>query len=240
MPSHCLYADDILVFCKGTLTSIRNIMDLFEEYGNYSGQFVNASKSKFYARSLPLSRITAITYITGFSQGCLPFTYLSILIFKGKPRTIHLRPIFDNIKVSISAWKGKLLTIMGRVQLINAVISSMLVYSFHIYQWPISLLSELSKCMRNFIWSGDPDHRKICTVSWSMICKPRDEGGLSVKDPMLVNRAAMLHLTWSLLTSNEQWASLCRARFLCHGKPKSNYIMSSVWPGMKHYISSIF
>jgi len=129
-----------------------------------SDQFVNASKSKFYAGSLPLSRITSITSIIGFSQGCLPFTYRGILLFKGKPRTIHLRPIFDNIKVIISAWKGKLLTITGRVQLIYVVISSMLVYFFHIYQWPISLLSELSKCMRNFIWSGDPDHRKICTV----------------------------------------------------------------------------
>jgi len=36
MPSQCLYADDILVFCKGTISNIRNIMDLFEEYGEYS------------------------------------------------------------------------------------------------------------------------------------------------------------------------------------------------------------
>jgi len=164
MPSHCLYADDILIFCKGIITNIRNIMDLFEDYGNYSGQFVNASKSKFYAGYLPLSRINIITSLTGFSQGCLPFSYLGILLFKGRPRTTHLRPIFDKIKVKIFAWKGKLLSIMGRVQLTNAVISSMLVYSFHIYQWPSRLLSELSKCMRNFVWSGDPDHRKIFTV----------------------------------------------------------------------------
>lgn len=201
MPSHCLYADDILIFCKGTLSNIRNIIGLFEEYGNYSGQFVNASKSKFYTGSLPLSRIFTITSITGFTHGCLPFSYLGILLFKGKPRTSHLRPIFDKIKAKISAWKGKLLSIIGRVQLINSVISSMLVYSFHIYQWPSSLLSDMTKCLRNFVWSGDPDHKKICTVAWSILCKPREEGGLSVKDPRLVNRASMLHLSWKLLVS---------------------------------------
>jgi len=173
MPSHCLYADDILIFCKGTLSNIRNIMDLFEEYDTYSGQFMNAIKSKFYSGSLPLSRIVTITSITGFSHGSLPFSYLGILLFKGKPRTTHFRPIFDKIKAKISTWKGKLLSIMGRVQLINAVISSMLVYSFHIYQWPSSLLYELTKCIKNFIWSGDPDHKKICTVAWSTLCKPR-------------------------------------------------------------------
>ena len=120
MPNHCLYADDILIFfCKGTLSNIRNIMDLFEEYDTYSGQFMNASKSKFYSGSLPLSRIVTITSITGFSHGSLPFSYLGILLFKGKPKTTHFRPIFDKIKAKISAWKGKLLSIMGRVQFVG-------------------------------------------------------------------------------------------------------------------------
>lgn len=174
MPSHCLYADDILIFCKGTLSNIRNIMDLFDDYGVYSGQLVNAAKSKFYSGSLPLSRISVIASITGFSHGCLPFTYLGIPLFKGKPRTLHLRPIYDKIKVKISAWRGRMLSIMGRVQLVNAVISSMLIYSFHVYQWPSSILSGLAKCMRNFIWSGDLNQRKICIVAWKLVCKPRE------------------------------------------------------------------
>lgn len=37
VPSHCLYADDILIFCKGTLSNIRHIMALFAKHGEYSG-----------------------------------------------------------------------------------------------------------------------------------------------------------------------------------------------------------
>jgi len=93
--------------------------------------------------------------------------------------------------------------------------------------------------MRIFIWSGDVAQRKICIVDWHVVCKPRDEGGLSMQDPSLVNKDSLLHLTWKLLTSNEQWAVLCRARFSRQGKPKSNYFTSSVWHGMKLSIISM-
>lgn len=236
IPSHCLYADDVLIFCKGTLANVRHIMKLFELYGQYSGQVVNAAKSKFYSGAISLSRVQTITSITGFSHGTIPFTYLGVPLFIGKPKALYLRPIVDKIQTKLSAWKGSLLTIMGRVQLINAVISSMLTYSFHVYKWPPSLLHEVAKCMRNFIWSGNWDQRKLCTVAWSQVCKPRAEGGLSVKDPSTVNQASLLFLTWKLLTSNEQWAAICRHRFLKDGKPKRNYFTSSVWPGLRQHI----
>lgn len=171
--------------------------------------------------------------------GALPFTYLGILLFKGKPKVIHLRSIMDRIHLKLSAWKGRLLTIMGRVQLINVVISSMLTYSFHIYKWPASLLQEVAKSMRNFLWSGNIEDRKICTVAWSTICKPINEGGLSVKDPAKVNQASLLFLTWKLLNSDEQWAHIGRQRYLNKDQPKPHYLTSSTWPGMKPHIQMV-
>ena len=236
IPSHCLYADDILIFCKGTLANIRHIMKLFEAYGNYSGQMVNSQKSKFYSGALSLSRIHTIT---GFNHGRLPFTYLGIPLFKGKPKSRHLRPVVDRIHLKLNAWRGKLLTIMGRVQLVNVVISSMLTYSFYVYKWPTSLLSEISKYMRNFIWSGRCDQTKICIVAWLKVCQAKENGGLAIRDPAMVNRASLLLLTWKLLTSQEQWASLCKERFLTNLKPKTHYISSSVWSSLKSHIHFI-
>lgn len=134
VPSQCLYADDIFIFCKGTTQNVRNIMQLFQDYVAYSGQIINTNKSKFYSGSIPLSRLHCIAEITGFRYGSIPFTYLGIPLFKGKPKSIHFRSIVDRIQIKLAAWKGKMLTIMGRVQLINVVISNMLVYSFHIIQ----------------------------------------------------------------------------------------------------------
>jgi len=239
VPSHCLYADDILIFCSGTLANIRHIMKLFEVYGQYSGQIVNAQKSKFYSGAISLSRIHTISSITGFSHGSLPFTYLGIPLFKGKPKAIYLRPVVDRIQSKLHAWKGRILTLMGRVQLVNAVISSMLTYSFHVYKWPASLLSEVAKLMRNFIWSGNCTQQKLCTVSWAKVCQPKESAGLAVRDPAMVNKASLLLLSWQLLTSEEQWAHIGRTRFLNKHKPKNHHLTSSVWLGMKPHINYI-
>lgn len=56
VPSHILYADDVMIFCRGTQSTLRNIMSLIERYGDISGQRVNSSKSKYYAASYVSSR----------------------------------------------------------------------------------------------------------------------------------------------------------------------------------------
>jgi hypothetical protein len=78
-------------------------------------------------------------------------------IFKGKPKVFHLQSIADRIKLKLSSWKASLLSIAGRVQLVKSVIQSMTIYSISLYSWPISLIKEVEKNIRNFIWSGDPD-----------------------------------------------------------------------------------
>ena len=79
----------------------------------------------------------------------------------------------------------------GRIQLIQAVFQSMLLHSFSVYQWPSSLLRSLSRCARNFIWSGDVTSKKIVTVSWCHICAPKNEGGLGLRDIFSLNTTAL-------------------------------------------------
>jgi hypothetical protein len=72
-------------------------------------------------------------------------------IFKGKPKVCHLQPVADKIKLKLSAWKASLLSIAGRVQLVKSVIQSMMIYSISVYSWPVSLIKEVEKNIRNFI-----------------------------------------------------------------------------------------
>jgi len=80
---------------------------------------------------------------------------------------------------------------------------------------------------------------RFALLLWKDICRHYKEGGLSVKDPGLVNKSSLLYICWQLLTSNEQWAKLCRVRFLKQGKAKMYHITSSIWPGLKHLVSLI-
>lgn len=161
VPSHCLYADDILIICKVNINNVKHIMELFESYGSYSGQISNNIKSTFYSKSIPLSRLCTIAGLTGFKHASMPFTYMGILLFKGNLKVQHFQPIVDRICSKLASWKGHLVTIIGRVQLVNSVVIRMLVYSFHVYVWPISLIKQLRRMFTNFIWSGDTSTKKI-------------------------------------------------------------------------------
>jgi hypothetical protein len=80
-----------------------------------------------------------------FNVGQLPFNYLGVPIFKGKPKVSHLQPIADRIKLKLSAWKASLLSMVGRVQLVRSVIQSMMIYSISLYSWPVSLLKQVER-----------------------------------------------------------------------------------------------
>ncbi|GAU26607.1 hypothetical protein TSUD_102140 [Trifolium subterraneum] len=67
-------------------------------------------------------RLNIISNRLVFGIGSLPFLYLGVPIFRGKPKSRHLSPIADKVKLKLSAWKASLLSIAGRVQLVKSVI----------------------------------------------------------------------------------------------------------------------
>lgn len=98
VPSHTLYADDIMLFTKGSFSIIGTIKGIFSRYDNCSGQTCNPFKSILYVGSMSLARRDLLASIIGFSMGQMPFTYLGVLIFKGMPKSPYFQPITDKIK----------------------------------------------------------------------------------------------------------------------------------------------
>ena len=91
----------------------------------------------------------------GISEASLPITYMGTPLFCGKPRRSHFSEITTKIKRDLSSWKGKTLSMAGRIALVNSVSISKLVYTFSLYSWPLSLLKSINRMFRNFIWVGD-------------------------------------------------------------------------------------
>lgn len=152
LPStHVFYADDIMVYFKGTRQNLSKLFALFYLYGAESGQHLSLEKCRFFAGSMAAARISNLKNFFGFRSGSLLFTYLGVPIFLGKPRKMHLLPIAGKIKSKLSSWKGSTPSFMGRVQLVKSIIQGMMVYSFHVYLWPVSLLKSLDRSIRNFI-----------------------------------------------------------------------------------------
>ncbi|KAF1886785.1 hypothetical protein Lal_00046022 [Lupinus albus] len=229
--SHVLFAYDIVIFCKGLKRELLCLTSLLQDYALVFGQQVNVAKSRFYTTNDSARKISNIASYMGFSAGTLPFNYLGVPMFIGKPKRSHLQPIADRILAKLTKWKGYVLSIMGRVELVKFVIHSMAIYSFQVYSWHSQLIKHVDKSIRNFIWASNIGVRKITTVAWHKVSLPFKNGGLGIRSLRQLNKAALLKLSWELLASNHEWAIFCRQRF---GKsPLKRYFKSSIWSGIK-------
>lgn len=232
-------ADDLMVFCKAKTSNLQALKDLFTRYAACSGQIININKSSIYSGGVSNDRLDSIVNMLGFQLGTLPFTYLGAPIFKGRPKVIYFQPIADKIKVKLASWKASLLSMAGRTQLVKSVIQSMLQHTMSIYSWPISLLKDIERLIRNFIWSGDTEKRKLVTVSWKKVCSDFDEGGLGIKSLICLNEANNLKLCWDMIHSDESWAHLLRSRVIRRNSCISHHIYSSLWCSIKNEFPTI-
>ncbi|XP_058742495.1 uncharacterized protein LOC131614988 [Vicia villosa] len=234
IPSYCFYADDIMVYCTGRKKNLQHLKEIFISYAIYSGQHVSAGKSTIFCGAMSQDMMQVLAQSIGFSTGSLPFMYLGIPIFKGRPKKIHFQSLVDKIKNKLAAWKAILLSYAGRAQLIRFVLHSMLVYSITTHSLPSSLIKELEAWFRNFLWSRDVSKRKLVHVAWHKVCRPVSEGGLNIRSLATLNDASNLKLCWDLLQSSDPRAIILRARVLRGNKCINHHIHSSIWSGLKN------
>ncbi|KAK3212455.1 hypothetical protein Dsin_017161 [Dipteronia sinensis] len=96
-PTHLLYVYDVLIFCKGTIRNLRRVEHAFKVYGSISGQLFNWISS---------ARISSLRSLVGMQIGRLPFSYLGVPLFRGKPRKSVLMPFKDKILSKFAKWKA--------------------------------------------------------------------------------------------------------------------------------------
>ena len=214
-------------------------MVFLKSYGKASGQNISLEKSSFFCGRYAASRKSIIQSILGCNEGDFPFTYLGVPIFKGQPKRCHFQGLMDRVKSKLEGWMGKLLSMAGRVQLVQSVVQAMLLHSFMIYKWPLTLLKRVMQWIRNFIWSGDLDKRKLVTISWDTICLPKSEGGLGLRNLIALNKAALLKFTWNTFQRDTPWRRFFHGRF--HFNVFSithKYVCSSILPGIRDVFSA--
>ena len=210
-------------------------------YEEESGQQVNYQKSSIYfGKAKGYVPKYEISRILSMSRGSLPFKYLGVPLFRGKPRKHHLQGLMDSLVDKLSGWNGAMLSMAGRLALVKYSIAGALTHSFSVYQWPISLLHSLENMVRNFVWSGCVSRRKLISVAWRKICRPLDEGGLGFRSFKITNKALLLKLAWQIMEGKNSLLHVLRDRFINkYGEVRSTGVISSIWVSIKAYYSSL-
>ncbi|KAH1238277.1 Protein FORGETTER 1 [Glycine max] len=74
---------------------------------------------------------------------------------------------------------------------------------------PQRIVDKLVSLQRNFMWGGNQHHKRISWVKWDVICLPKNEGGLGIKDLAKFNAALRGRWIWDLAANHNQfWARM--------------------------------
>ena len=124
----------------------------------------------------------------------------------------------DKIQDRLSVWKGRRLSLAGRVCLVKSVLTSIPLFYLSVFRAPSSVCKRIASIQRRFIWAWGDDHKRISWVRWGKVCKDKEEGGLGVKDISLFNSALLAKWYWRLLSEEKgKWKEILTSKYYMGG-----------------------
>ena len=127
-----------------------------------------------------------------------PFTYLGIPIGANPRRCQTWDHIISKCERKLARWKQRHLSFGGIVTLINSMLTSIPIYFFSFFRVPKKVEDKLVRLQRNFLWGGASEQNKIAWIKWEMMCLPKEEEGLGVKDIRSFNTSLLGKWKWKL------------------------------------------
>ncbi|XP_074290219.1 uncharacterized protein LOC141616949 [Silene latifolia] len=80
---------------------------------------------------------------------------------------------------------------------------------------PKGIIKRIEAVCRNFLWDNSADYRRIPLVGWDTICRPKDEGGLGLKDQETWNKAMVGRLVdWIAVHRDSIWVHWVQHNYL--------------------------
>ena len=213
------FADDTLVVCQDTIQNVFTVKTILKCFELAAGLRVNFHKTKIGAIGVQAQQILVYAKMLNCAQMSIPFKYLGVLV-GGNPRKVEFwKEVIDKVKRKLSTWKGKKLTLAGRVCLIKAVFTAIPLYYFSIFRAPVSVCKEITSLQRRFLWGWGSEGRKIAWIKWETCCKSKKEGGLGIKDVSSFNKALIAKWMWKVkVESAGKWREVVVSKYIEYGQ----------------------
>ena len=120
----------------------------------------------------------------------------------------------ERVRSKISTWSCRFLSYAGRLQLITAVLMSIVNFWAAVFRLPSKCMKEIEQLCASFLWSGPVLKTTREKLAWKEICKPKSEGGLGIRSLKEVNKVYGLKLIWRLLSGDSLWGKWIKSYLL--------------------------
>ncbi|XP_058775735.1 uncharacterized protein LOC131650011 [Vicia villosa] len=113
--THLTFADDVLMFCRGDVTSVDMMMKVLHTFADTTGLIVNPKKCKVFFGEVDLETRNKIKELNTYEEGLLPFRYLGVPLTIRKLNIKHYLPLIDTILAKVKHWSSRLLSMTTSV-----------------------------------------------------------------------------------------------------------------------------
>lgn len=86
-----------------------------------------------------------------------------------KLRNADWKEVEERFQKKLSCWKGKMLSVGGRLVLINSVRSNLSIFMLSFFEVPREVLKKLDYYRSRFFWQSDEHKKKYRLTKWSIL-----------------------------------------------------------------------
>jgi zinc-binding in reverse transcriptase len=161
--------------------------------------------------------------------GAFPLKYLGLALHWKKLARPDWQKLIDKILNRLPVWKGRLLSLGGRLILLNSVLSFIPLYYITMFKIPAWVLTRIDQLRKRFLWVGsDSLRRKYHLVKWATVCRPKDCGGWGILNLEFMNTSFLCKWYWKCRYINEAglWQSIINFKYLSNS---SSTHFSAFW-----------
>ncbi|CAI0459152.1 unnamed protein product, partial [Linum tenue] len=210
--SHILYADDAVIFCDATEHEVTNLLAVLLCFQSVTGLKVNLEKSKLF----PVGEVPHLDRLADLlccDWDFLPTIYLGLPLGASPTSGTIWNPLISRVQSRLQGWKGRFLSIGGRLVLIKSVLASQPTYLCSLYRAPTHVVQTIEKLQCSFLWSGSQEQNKFHLVSWDRCKQPKKWGGLGIPDFKRHNTALLSKWWWKFACGDSWWKDLMRIKY---------------------------
>ncbi|XP_062103748.1 uncharacterized protein LOC133814854 [Humulus lupulus] len=206
------FVEDIL---HGNGTSLKLVLEAFDEFGAATGLSANASKSSIYFGGIKNETKYDLLRLSKIAEGSFPLKYLGVNLRPTKWKASDCEGILSKFRKNLHGWSSRHLSFSGRCQLIHSILLGIRNYWMGMFILPQKITTLIDKMCRDFLWGCNGNRSKLHFCSWEHVCLPKDHGGLGFREGKKWNIAMMSKYIWAVSTKQDSlWVRWVNATYM--------------------------